>query len=153
MPRDDHARAGSRNMTVPAKRDKPQTGVVIDTLEAIGIGDARGYRLATPAGHFRGFVVRTPAGVRGYVDRCPHMGLPLARKPDAYLSPDRAFIACGWHGALFDPDTGQCRGGPCLGAALSGWPVHIDDGRIVTGPASTGDRPRIEPKDNRRGTP
>ena len=70
--------------------------------------------------------------VFGYVDRCPHMGLPLAQRLDDYLTPDGSLIACSWHSALFEPDTGACVGGPCVGARLTSWPVTVADGRIVT---------------------
>ena len=84
------------------------------------------------AGRFHGFVVRHGQRVRGYVDRCPHMGLPLAQVLDDYLTPAGDRIACSWHGAVFDVEDGRCMGGPCAGAALTPWPVRVEDGRIVT---------------------
>ena len=74
----------------------------------------------------------TGQAVWGYVDRCPHMGLPLAQVLDDYLTPDGGLIACSWHSALFDMATGQCRGGPCVGSALTPWPVVVEDDRLVT---------------------
>ncbi len=70
--------------------------------------------------------------MRCYVDRCPHAGLPLAQKLDAYLTPTGDLIACSWHGALFDIDSGACVGGPCAGSALRPWPVVLADGWIRT---------------------
>ncbi len=82
------------------------------------------------AGRFHGFVVRRDGSVFGYVDRCPHMGLPLAQKLDDYVV--GSLIACSWHGALFDVESGACRGGPCPGTALTPWPVRVEEGQIVT---------------------
>lgn len=82
------------------------------------------------AGRFHGFVVRRGDTVFGYVDQCPHMGLPLAQKLDDYVA--GTMIACSWHGAIFDIASGKCRGGPCPGTALTAWPVTIRDGTIVT---------------------
>lgn len=107
-------------------------GVALGPLELIPDGKARNFVLELRAGRFHGFVVRQGDAAHGYVDRCPHMGLPLAQKLDAYLTDDASLIACSWHGALFRIDDGQCVGGPCAGAALQRWPVTVRDGTIVT---------------------
>lgn len=84
------------------------------------------------AGRFHGFVVRRGDTAYGYVDRCPHMGLPLAQQLDDYLSPAGDLIACSWHSALFRIEDGACVGGPCPGQRLTPWPVAVEDGRLVT---------------------
>ena len=68
----------------------------------------------------------------GYVDRCPHAGLPLPQRLDVYLTLDESLIQCSWHGALFRIPDGACVGGPCAGARLTAWPVRIVDGRVQT---------------------
>lgn len=107
-------------------------GVALAPLDSIADGKARNFVIQMRKGRFYGFVLRIGDEVRGYVDRCPHMGLPLAQKLDDYLTPDGALIACSWHGALFAPSDGACLGGPCAGAALTPWPVTVEDGMIVT---------------------
>lgn len=107
-------------------------GVALGPLDAIGDGRARNYVLQLRAGRFHGFVVRRGGTVHGYVDRCPHAGVPLAQTLDDYLSPDGDLIACSWHGALFRIGDGLCVGGPCVGQHLTPWPVTVSDGQIVT---------------------
>lgn len=107
-------------------------GIVLGPLAEIADGAARNFVLQMRAGRFHGFVVRTGQGVHGYVDRCPHMQVPLARHLDAYLTPAGDFIACSWHGALFERDSGLCVAGPCAGQRLTAWPVTVRDGAIVT---------------------
>lgn len=107
-------------------------GVTLGPLDAIADGAARNFVLQLRAGRFHGFVVRRGEAVHGYVDRCPHAGLPLAQVLDAYLTEDGGLIACSWHGALFRVDDGLCVGGPCVGRSLDGWPVAVLDGAIVT---------------------
>ena len=107
-------------------------GVTLSPLAAIADGAARNFVLQMRAGRFHGFVIRRGDGVTGYVDRCPHMGVPLAQTLDQYLAPGGALIACSWHGALFEIDDGRCVGGPCTGARLIAWPVAVIDGAIVT---------------------
>jgi nitrite reductase/ring-hydroxylating ferredoxin subunit len=102
-------------------------------LDKIPDGGARNFVLQMRAGRFHGFVVRDGDRVSGYVDRCPHAGLPLAQTLDDYLTPDGRFIVCRWHGALFDRHDGRCLGGPCVGQSLESWPVATAEGWIVTG--------------------
>ena len=107
-------------------------GVRLGPLDDIADGAARGFVLQMRAGRFHGFVVRRGDDVHGYVDACPHMGLPLAKTLDDYLTPDATRIACGWHGALFAVEDGRCLGGPCVGATLTPWPVAVIDGTVTT---------------------
>ena len=108
------------------------SGVKLGPLDQIADPGARNYVLQIGDKRFHGFVVRKGGAVFGYVDRCPHAGLPLAQALDQYLTPDGGLIACSWHSALFELETGACVGGPCVGAKLSPWPVRVEDGRIVT---------------------
>ncbi len=121
-------------MDEPALQRLTETpaGVTLGALEAIADGAARNYVLEIGGRRFHGFAVRRGDAVHGYVDRCPHMGLPLAHKLDQYLSDDGRLIQCHWHGALFRIEDGMCVGGPCPGAELRVWPLAVRDGMIVT---------------------
>lgn len=107
-------------------------GVRLGPLDLVPDGKARNFVLEMRAGRFHGFAVRRGDAVHGYVDRCPHMGLPLAQQLDAYLTDDGGLIQCSWHGALFRIGDGGCVGGPCTGAALAPWPLEVRDGAIFT---------------------
>jgi len=107
-------------------------GVKLCPLGEIPDGRARGMVLELRAGRFHGFVVRQGCRVFGYADLCPHAGLPLAQTLDDYLTPDGAFIACSWHGALFRVEDGGCVGGPCVGRSLARWPVKVEADWIIT---------------------
>jgi len=107
-------------------------GVALAPLVSIADGKAHNFVLQMRAGRFHGFVVRRGDGVVGYVDRCPHAGVPLAQTLDDYLTPSGDLIACSWHGALFTLDDGLCVGGPCLGQRLGAWPVAVIDGVVTT---------------------
>jgi nitrite reductase/ring-hydroxylating ferredoxin subunit len=56
----------------------------------------------------------------------------LALELDRYLTPDGELILCGWHGAVFEPLTGLCVGGPCAGGRLTPWPVRVVGGIVRT---------------------
>ncbi|HEY0101856.1 MAG TPA: Rieske (2Fe-2S) protein [Brevundimonas sp.] len=107
-------------------------GVGLCAEEDIPDPGSRGFVLQIGEAFFHGFVVRRNGVVSGYVDRCPHQGFPLAIELDRYLIPDGSLILCGWHGAVFEPGSGLCVGGPCAGARLTPWPVTVSDGVITT---------------------
>ena len=109
-----------------------RAGINLGPLDLIADGAARNYVLQIGENRFHGFVVRRGQAVFGYVDRCPHAGLPLAQQLDQSLTPDGGMIACSWHGAVFAIEDGACLGGPCAGGRLTPWPVAVEDGRIRT---------------------
>ena len=117
-------------MTVDERGFATPPGVSLGALDQIADGSARAFVLQLRAGRFHGFVVRRGASAFGYVDRCPHMGLPLAQRLDAYVA--GGLIACSWHGALFEIESGACVGGPCAGQRLTPWPVEVADGVLLT---------------------
>ncbi|AXJ95024.1 MULTISPECIES: Rieske (2Fe-2S) protein [unclassified Sphingomonas] len=119
-------------MTATLRLSATPAGVRLAPFADLADGTARNFVLQMKAGRFHGFVVRRGAEVVGYVDRCPHAGVPLAQTLDDYLSPSGDLIACSWHGALFRIGDGACVGGPCVGQALTPWPVTVVDGFVTT---------------------
>lgn len=107
-------------------------GVKLCELSALPDPGARNFVLQIGSAYFHGFLVRQGQTIVGYADRCPHANLPLARELDRYLTPDGSLISCAWHGALFRIDDGHAVAGPCPGASLTPWPVHLEAGLVVT---------------------
>ena len=107
-------------------------GVALCDEAEVADPGSRGFVLQIGEAFFHGFIVRKGGQVAGYVDRCPHQGFPLAIELDRYLVADGSLILCGWHGAVFEPLTGACVGGPCAGARLTPWPVAVSNGSIQT---------------------
>ena len=54
-----------------------------------------------------------------WINICPHDGRPLVKDVD-FLWERRKQLQCLNHFALFDPLSGECKFGPCLGANLAG---------------------------------
>lgn len=78
----------------------------------------------------RGFVVRHQNQVRAYINSCPHARLPLNFTPNEFFAPHVQLLQCTVHGALFEPGTGVCVAGPCVGQRLRTLDVEIIDGYI-----------------------
>jgi nitrite reductase/ring-hydroxylating ferredoxin subunit len=62
-------------------------------------------------------------GIRRFRNLCPHRGVGLDYGDGRCLDGDGRLV-CALHGAVFDPDTGICRDGPCRGDALD----RVDEG-------------------------
>ncbi|NVJ91211.1 MAG: Rieske 2Fe-2S domain-containing protein [Methylocystaceae bacterium] len=60
-----------------------------------------------------------------FVNKCPHIGVPMNLEPDRFLDSEKNFIMCSTHGALFKMDDGECVHGPCLGQHLTPVPFHL----------------------------
>jgi len=61
------------------------------------------------------FAVRHRGVVVAYLNRCAHVAMELDWQPGEFFEPDAEFLMCATHGALYDPATGACRGGACVG--------------------------------------
>ena len=86
---------------------------------------------------FRGVIVRWQSEVYAYANSCAHLGHPLNLAPDRFFNTDQTLLICASHGALFEPDTGLCVGGPCPGASLRELPCRLEgEGIYVTAPAT-----------------
>lgn len=101
----------------------------------------RGVRFDWPpaGGAGKGFAIRFDGAVRAYVNRCPHLGVELDWEPGEFFDEPRLYLVCSTHGAVFEPDTGLCVGGPCRGASLEAIAaIEGPDGVHVTDSAPPG---------------
>lgn len=64
------------------------------------------------------FAVKKDGNIYVYRNLCPHRGVSLEWQPDDFLDPDKLFIQCSTHTALFRIENGLCIQGPCLGDSL-----------------------------------
>ncbi|WP_086929722.1 Rieske (2Fe-2S) protein [Agarilytica rhodophyticola] len=76
------------------------------------------------------FIVRRDGAVYCYENTCPHLGIPLEWKPDAFLDAEGELIQCSTHGALFIISSGECVSGPCVGNYLTPLDVLEQDGTV-----------------------
>jgi nitrite reductase/ring-hydroxylating ferredoxin subunit len=65
-----------------------------------------------------------------YINRCPHTGITLDWVNNQFFSSDNRYLMCATHGAVFEPPTGECIWGPCVGLSLQSVPVEVEEGRI-----------------------
>lgn len=105
----------------------PESGTVLCALTDLDATGAKGINL----GGTGIFVVRSDEGVFGYVNSCPHVGVPLDMEPDEFISDFGDEIICSTHGARFRIEDGECVSGPCTGDVLEPVAVKVEDNQVV----------------------
>jgi nitrite reductase/ring-hydroxylating ferredoxin subunit len=69
--------------------------------------------------------------VHVYLNRCPHLGIPLVWQPAQLWDKAGRHLQCSAHGALFIPSTGECISGPCQGDSLWAVTCSIVEGAVL----------------------
>lgn len=80
------------------------------------------------------FVVRYGQEPRAYLNRCAHLPMELDWTEGEFFESSGLYLMCATHGALYEPDTGQCAGGPCRGGRLHAINVIERDKKIFWEP-------------------
>lgn len=65
-----------------------------------------------------------------YENSCPHTGVSLNWQEEQFFSLDGLFLQCSLHGALFEPTSGACIRGPCVGSNLNKINIIIENGIV-----------------------
>ena len=139
----DKPRQTNMSANMPANTSPdwwPDAPWVICALGDISENTARGFTLhgATEAERFDIIIWRKAdaqgaARLAGFVNKCPHMGLPLETFPDRFLNAAADALICSAHGARFDGE-GACFTGPCKGAHLRTLDLHLEAEMIILPP-------------------
>jgi len=96
------------------------------------------FRLERAGRAVSAFVVNHDGEFRAYVNRCPHVGTPLDLWPNEFFTDDGRALICSTHGAVYEPLTGRCTAGPCVGDRLAALPLTRDgDVLVVRLPAAS----------------
>jgi nitrite reductase/ring-hydroxylating ferredoxin subunit len=77
------------------------------------------------------FAIRFDGRVHAYLNRCAHVSVELDWQPGRFFDADGMVLICSTHGALYDPRSGECLGGPCRGGGLEPVAVEEIDGQVV----------------------
>lgn len=80
------------------------------------------------------FVIRYGGQVHAWLNRCAHVPVELDWLPGKFFDDSGLYLVCATHGALYEPDSGRCVGGPCRGARLERVPAREHEGGVWVDP-------------------
>jgi len=84
----------------------------------------------------RAFALRHDDAVVAYLNRCVHVPTEMDWQYGEFLDADREFIVCSIHGAMYEPRSGRCAGGPCGRGSLTALRVEERGGEVYWYPSS-----------------
>ena len=107
--------------------------ILIGTIKEIPKGKSKKFSVRLGKEDQEGFVINYKGNFFAYLNRCCHISLPLDWGDNDFFSEDQKFLICKNHGALYQPDSGECVGGPCGGQFLEKVPLKVKKGKIFAG--------------------
>jgi nitrite reductase/ring-hydroxylating ferredoxin subunit len=81
-------------------------------------GDALPFDVIYYGQSCRAFAVRFEGLPHAYLNRCTHVPIELDYQPNRIFDDSGRWLLCATHGAAYQPDTGDCMGGPCRGGLV-----------------------------------
>jgi len=66
----------------------------------------------------RAFAIRYRGQPHAYLNRCTHVAMEMDWQPGRFFDDSGRWLLCATHGAVYEPDTGACQGGPCRGGLV-----------------------------------
>jgi nitrite reductase/ring-hydroxylating ferredoxin subunit len=119
------------------KRSKRRFVGVADELAH---GTSKKFTLRRGSREFEALLVNYQGDLYAFVNRCPHTGIALDWVNNQFFSVDNRYLMCATHGAVFEPPTGECIWGPCVGLSLQSVPIEIENGQVYARlPGAAGD--------------
>jgi nitrite reductase/ring-hydroxylating ferredoxin subunit len=98
--------------------DVSQTVYLCRSEELINSGSAVPFDVQYFSQSCAAFAVRYAGRVYAYLNRCSHVPMEMDYQPNQFFDLTGHWLMCATHGAMYAPQTGQCRMGPCRGGLV-----------------------------------
>jgi nitrite reductase/ring-hydroxylating ferredoxin subunit len=109
---------------------KKSLGKLVGTVGELEHGTSKKFTMRRGGRDLEALLLNYQGNHFAYVNRCPHTGITLDWVNNQFFSSDNRYIMCATHGAVFEPPSGECIWGPCVGLSLQSMPIEIDGGQI-----------------------
>jgi nitrite reductase/ring-hydroxylating ferredoxin subunit len=109
---------------------KKPSGKLVGTVGELQHGKSKKFTMKRAGRELEALLVNFDGTHFAYINRCPHTGITLDWVNNQFFSSDNRYLMCATHGAVFEPPTGECIWGPCVGLSLQSLPIETVDGQI-----------------------
>ena len=119
------------------KEREQANGQLIGDVKELTHGMSKKFLLRSGAREVEALLVNYQGEFFAFTNRCPHVGITLDWVDNQFFSVDRRYLMCANHGAVFEPQTGECIWGPCVGLSLQSIALEIKNNKIFLRPADS----------------
>jgi nitrite reductase/ring-hydroxylating ferredoxin subunit len=88
------------------------------TADLVDGGDAVPFDVVHAGLGCRAFAIRFRGQAFAYLNRCAHVAMEMDFQPNKFFDETGRWLLCATHGAVYEPTSGECRGGPCRGGLV-----------------------------------
>jgi nitrite reductase/ring-hydroxylating ferredoxin subunit len=113
-----------------AKPESQRGRKLIATVGELPHGASKKFTIRRGEFEAEALLVNYQGHLFAYLNRCPHIGISLDWVDNQFFTVDGRYLMCANHGAVFEPPTGECIWGPCVGAALQKLELVIEGEKI-----------------------
>jgi nitrite reductase/ring-hydroxylating ferredoxin subunit len=114
----------------PGEKNKRGRRKLVGRVGELEHGRTKKFLLKCGGDTIEAFLVSYEGAHYAYLNRCKHISLSLDWVDNRFFTEDNRYLICANHGATYEPASGECVWGPCLGAFLQSVPLQITQGKI-----------------------
>ena len=118
-------------MSADANGPDLQVGTPILRAGELAPGRSRKFTLSCGDRSIECFVVNWRGSLRAFVNQCRHVPMTLDWVENQFFDEAGDYLLCPTHGALYEPDGGECVVGPPCGKSLFAVPLREHEGEIL----------------------
>ena len=107
--------------------------IPIARVGEIPLGKSKKFMLPVGGAEVECFVVHWNGRHYAYVNKCRHIAMTMDWVENRFFDEDSRYILCATHGALYEPNSGECVDGPPCGKRLIVVPIETRGDEIYAG--------------------
>lgn len=112
------------------KEGKAAKRKLVGQVGELAHGASKKFTIRSGDHELEALLVNYQGALFAYRNRCPHVGITLDWVDNQFFSVDRRYLMCANHGAVFEPKTGECIWGPCVGLSLQRVSLEVEGKKV-----------------------
>ena len=96
----------------------PKSIPLCNSADLVNSGPAVAFEVIYGGRSCPAFAIRYQGQAHAYLNRCAHVPMEMDYQPNRFFDSTGHWLICATHGAMYQPQTGACRSGPCRGGLI-----------------------------------